>query len=380
MKRLITFFIVLFCAKLVIGFTFFNSKKGIKEETVEYTHKLLPNATLEINNNNGTILVEGWDKDTIHVKAIKKATEGKFDNLTIDAKLTDNLAQITTHDKENDSRSTTNSFSFSLFSFNFTSNSMSSTVDYTVQVPKQTNLKVIKTKNGSITIKEVESAADIYTGNGSIKATTIKKDLLANVGNGSIKCSDIGGSAKVDTGNGTVTVKNVAQLAAQTGNGDIKIFDCAGPLNAQTGRGNLTATNIKGPTSIDVSNGNITMDKVSGPLSIKTNRGSVTVNKIDGPTCVKNSNGDIMFTQTVPADRIELKTARGNIELHVAKETKALLSAQTVTGTIQFKVPQSPIFYLRQDTHAIEASMGAPSIQEPKISLQTTTGSIKIIT
>jgi len=50
------------------------------------TYHLKPDGTLELNNINGTVRIEGWDKDEVEVRAVKNHhdKESKLDLVSID--------------------------------------------------------------------------------------------------------------------------------------------------------------------------------------------------------------------------------------------------------------------------------------------------------
>lgn len=375
-KHIGTIIVIVLGAQALIGFTFFNGKKAIKEETVEYTHTLVPGSTIEISNRLGDISISGWDKEIIYVKAIKKAPQDELASIKIDTYFANDHARIVTLGKTAQSTR----YSFSFFSFSISKDTTSTQVDYSVKVPYNCLLKFIDTKNGDITIKDIENSVSASTALGTIKAENIKKELSLKTDNGNIECNAVSGAAAIDTACGTVSVKNaLSALTVHTSNGDVKVTTNRGPLTIETVRGNVTASGIENAVSITTQNGDIDLEQTQGPLIISAVQGNIKVQKIDGPSSISTTNGDITLTQQnlSHTKKIDLKTVRGSIQLTLPKAAQAHIKAKAVSGTVHL-TPLDKTLFKEKSSHEIEAFIGGKEIQEPKIVLQATSGSITI--
>ncbi len=375
-KHILTIVLLILGTKILIGFTFFNGKKVIKEEIVEYTHTLIPGSTVEISNRLGDISISGWNKDTIYVKAIKKAPQDELAGIKIETYFTDKQARIVTLGKSSESTR----YSISFFSFNFSKETTSTQVDYIVKVPYDALLKSIATKNGDIIIKDIDNVVNATTALGTIKAENIKKELSLKSQNGDITCTTVGGPVVIETARGAVSVKDaLLSLTIHTSNGDVKVVHSKGPLTVGTALGSITGSDIENATFLTTKNGNIELEHRHGPLTVSTVRGNVKVHKLDGPSTISATNGDVSLTQQSLSNtkKIDIQTVRGSIKLTLPKTAQASLQAKALSGTVKLTHFDTALFK-EKSSREIEAFIGGKEIQEPKIVLQTTNGSITV--
>jgi hypothetical protein len=140
---------------------------GVTREFAQ-TYHLKPDGTLELNNINGTVRIEGWDKDEVEVRAVKTSPDkdSKLDLVSIDVSSTpDNLSISTRYPSEE---------------------GVEVAVEYTVHVPRRTLLKHINTVNGTLRVKDMDSVGDLHTVNGNIEVYESSGDLHARTTNGNV--------------------------------------------------------------------------------------------------------------------------------------------------------------------------------------------------
>ena len=140
---------------------------GVTREFAQ-TYHLKPDGTLELSNINGTVRIEGWDKDEVEVRAVKTTPdkESKLDLVSIDVNSTpDNLSISTRYPQEE---------------------GVEVAVEYTVHVPRRTLLKHINTVNGTLRVKDLDSLGDLHTVNGNIEVYESSGELHARTTNGNV--------------------------------------------------------------------------------------------------------------------------------------------------------------------------------------------------
>jgi hypothetical protein len=181
---------------------------GVTREFAQ-TYHLKPDGTLELNNINGTVRIEGWDKDEVEVRAVKTSPDkdSKLDLVSIDVNSTpDNLSISTRYPSEE---------------------GVEVAVEYTVHVPRRTLLKHINTVNGTLRVKDMDSVGDLRTVNGNIEVYESSGNLHARTTNGNVYVelvhpTDMHG-AMAETTNGSVLLaipaNSQADLEARCMNG-----------------------------------------------------------------------------------------------------------------------------------------------------------------
>lgn len=191
------------------------------EETFDQTLAFAPGDLLELDNTNGNIYIEVWDRDEIHILATKKVkvgnsgkAEAAMQDLIIEVEPSSGGIRVDTiYPRKKDS----------WFS------SMSMSVRYEIKLPSSADLDVTTT-NGNIKVGGVTGDLDIGTTNGNVSVSDAGGRLNAHTTNGSISAELTEISTEEDmifrTTNGGITLSipsdTQASLTARTTNGSIR--------------------------------------------------------------------------------------------------------------------------------------------------------------
>ncbi|MGB6596583.1 MAG: DUF4097 family beta strand repeat-containing protein [Candidatus Acidiferrum sp.] len=172
-------------------------------------YPLQPGGSFELQNVNGPVEVQGWDRNEIEIDAIKIAKEKGSDlnrvSIEVDAKPND--VSVVTRYPQNEG--------------------VEVAVEYTVRVPHGARLEHIGTVNGTVKVAGVDSVEDLHTVNGNIEVY------------------EGGGSVHARTTNGNVHLElshflGEKGMAAETTNGSVLL---AVPQDTQA---NLEARSLNG--------------------------------------------------------------------------------------------------------------------------------------
>jgi DUF4097 and DUF4098 domain-containing protein YvlB len=173
------------------------------------TYPLEPGGCFELQNVNGPVEVQGWDKNEVEIDAVKVAKENESDidrvSIEIDAQPYD--VSVTTRYPQDEG--------------------VEVAVFYTVHVPHGAHVEHLTTINGTLKVAGVEWLADLHTVNGNIEVY------------------EGGGGVHAHTTNGNVHLELLHSLddkgmAAETTNGSVLL---AVPQNVQA---NLEARSMNG--------------------------------------------------------------------------------------------------------------------------------------
>lgn len=122
------------------------------------------------------------------------------------------------------------------------------TVAYKITVPRGAELDV-ESKNGPVSMKEVDGRVTAHATNGPISLRNIKGDVEAITTNGPISVTGRGGNVKAIATNGPVSVK----LEGESWGGTLEARTSNGPLSVKVPRGYATGvvidTDGHGPVS-----------------------------------------------------------------------------------------------------------------------------------
>src|SRR5256886_5478063 len=133
------------------------------------SYPLQPGGSLELQNVNGTVDVEGWDRNEIEVHAVKTAKhkESDLERVSIEVDARPDAVSIATHYPQNEG--------------------VEVAVDYTIHVPHGTRVEHIGTVNGTLRIAGVDSVEDLHTVNGNIEVFESGGSVHAHTINGNVR-------------------------------------------------------------------------------------------------------------------------------------------------------------------------------------------------
>jgi hypothetical protein len=133
------------------------------------TYPLQPGGTFELQNVNGTVEVEAWDRDEIEVRAVKtaKERESDLDRVSIEVDAKPNAVSVNTRYPQNEG--------------------VEVAVEYTVHVPHGAIVEHLGTVNGTLRISGVEHVQELRTVNGNIEVYEGGGSVHAHVTNGNVR-------------------------------------------------------------------------------------------------------------------------------------------------------------------------------------------------
>jgi DUF4097 and DUF4098 domain-containing protein YvlB len=154
------------------------------------TYPLQPGGSFELQNVNGTVDVQGWDRDEIEVHAVKTAKhkESDLELVSIDVDAKPESVSVTTRYPQNEG--------------------VEVAVEYTVHVPHFAHVEHLGTVNGTLRVSGVEAVEDLRTVNGNIEVYEGGGSVHAHSTNGNVhlelqRVQDKNG-AVAETTNGSV--------------------------------------------------------------------------------------------------------------------------------------------------------------------------------
>lgn len=226
------------------------------EDTVEQTFELSGKGQLVIDNVNGDIAIEAWQQNTVKVTAnITASNQKSRDRIDIIMKQNGDRITVETDYLEQDG--------------DWGRNSNGGSVNYTVMVPVNLDLRNIELVNGSLTVSNVAGELNADVVNGSVEATGLASNVEVDSVNGGVELT-FADNAKnieieVETVNGGIRLyvpENFgANVEASTGNGAIKTdFGLAGT------KGKYYGNDLEG--SFGDASSDIEVESVNGSIRI----------------------------------------------------------------------------------------------------------------
>ncbi|KPU63717.1 hypothetical protein EP1X_00480 [Thermococcus sp. EP1] len=218
-------------------------------EVVEREYKMGPGMKLKLGNINGYVKMEGYEGDTLKLRA-----EKKWGLLGAEPKIKIKKEGDTLIIKVKQKRS----FGVSIGE---------SAVNFELLIPKEVEVEVASV-NGSITVKNISKAGKIATVNGRIDVENVEARKISTV-NGTIKAlmTRISNDAGISTVNGSIEV-----YVPKNANVEVKASTVNGKINTDI-PGEISKTPIYGPKSfmgvLGEGRHKLKVSAVNGSITIK---------------------------------------------------------------------------------------------------------------
>ena len=178
---------------------------------VNQSYPLQPGGSFELQNVNGTIDVQGWDRNEVEIHAVKtaKLRESDLERVAIDVEAKPDAVSITTRYPQNEG--------------------VEVAVEYTIHVPHGAKLEHLGTVNGTLRVAGVDEVDELRTVNGNIEVYGADSTVHARTTNGNVRLE-------------LYRVRGVAGTLAETTNGSVVLAvpaDSQADLEARCLNGNF---------------------------------------------------------------------------------------------------------------------------------------------
>jgi len=254
----------------------------------EKTYALTGRPDLHVLTDDGSVVVETWDRKSVGVRVISNRWQINSHQVRVEEDQSGNridLRVLRPHHHFN-------------ISFGFSNTSLR----VELRIPREADVD-IKTGDGSVTVSPISGRVSLHTGDGSIRADGLHGDIRLSSGDGSITASEVDGKLEAHTGDGRVRIDGrFDQLDLSSGDGSITASARSGSRlgegwYVETGDGPV---NLRIPSNLDAEldahtgDGHIHLDlpvRVSGSLGHHTVRGDL--NKGGPPLKIRTGDGSI---------------------------------------------------------------------------------------
>lgn len=132
------------------------------------SYPLQAGGSFELQNVNGTVEVQGWDRDTVQIRAVKtaKSRESDLDLVSIDVEARSSAISVSTRYPQNEG--------------------VEVAVEYTVRVPHGARVEHVGTVNGTLRVSGIEAVEELRTVNGNIEVYDGGGSVHARTTNGNV--------------------------------------------------------------------------------------------------------------------------------------------------------------------------------------------------
>jgi hypothetical protein len=231
----------LFCGLLLVGAA---AQAVTLKDRFEQTVPLKPGSQVSLNNLNGGVTFEAWDRNEVHIEAEKQVRAGSdeqarklMSQIRIDVVPGPSGLRIDTHIPKREE----GGFLADLFN----GGGVSLGVTYKVQVPRHVALDVVNS-NGGLQVTGTLGNTHLKTTNGGLTVTEVSGDMRLESSNGSVTVARSAGSLKAETSNGGINAElrhlSGGALSLETSNGAVSVHlprDARFTIDAETSNGGV---------------------------------------------------------------------------------------------------------------------------------------------
>lgn len=248
------------------------------KETFQKSYPLQAGGELRVENRNGGITVEAWDRNEVRVEAIKQVKAGSAERarealqkIRIDVQPSAGAVRIATRLPKDQGDG--------FFDW-LTGNSINYSVTYKIKAPRQVAAELQST-NGGVRLVGTRGRADLQTTNGGVSVEKVEGNIRLRSTNGGLSVAEAAGTLDGATTNGGISVQ---------------LTEVDGDISLRTTNGGVTVRvpqDLRASVDIATSNGGIHSDlEVEG--GEKTRR-SLTgdINGGGGKLYVRSTNGGV---------------------------------------------------------------------------------------
>lgn len=223
------------------------------EEVIDQSFAVSTSAQVSLDNVNGDVSIEVWDRDEVRVHAIKRAsTPELLAELEVRIDASANGVDVGTHYPSGNLRGE------------------STSVDYTLTVPRQARIESVDLVNGNLRIVGVEGGVEAESVNGSIHAEGLAGEVGIETVNGALELeassSGLGDHVSLESVNGSLEIflPAAADVAvhAETVNGSIRT-----DLGIEVRKGRYIGSSMHG--TLGSGAGRLSIETVNGPISVR---------------------------------------------------------------------------------------------------------------
>jgi DUF4097 and DUF4098 domain-containing protein YvlB len=237
------------------------SSLPLRAATNEQFHEIVPlssGGSFLLENVNGSVQVEGWDRDEVEVSAIKSSDTDVRDleQVKIEVESVPGQVAVRTCYPNGEGAEVA--------------------VEYRVHVPYRVLLGSVETVNGSVVVKGVDGSGDLRSVNGNVEVLDSAGRFNAKTTNGNLhlelrRLVD-GGPMNIETVNGSVVLG-----LPSDGRANVKVLSMNGDLTSDlpvtSTAGNLAAHTFR--AKLGAGGGNISVRTVNGGVRLVLQRPGV---------------------------------------------------------------------------------------------------------
>ena len=252
-----------------------QSQTGEQVERFNQTFPLNQNGRVSLNNLNGSVIVETWNRNEARVEYVKTVDCDSPLPIKVMVEATSNYLRVETEYPKNENVMLNNDRkSGKSYSYGYGYHCRKADVDYKLTVPASARIDQIETVNGSVSLSNLTDYVKTSTVNGNVTARNVRGSLLMSAVNGTLNASfdsfDNVREVKLSMVNGAINLQLPqdadATVKADTVNGSIR-----NEFGLPVFKGEYVGRNLYG--KIGDGNVSVKLSGVNGSINLRKTAG-----------------------------------------------------------------------------------------------------------
>jgi Putative adhesin len=220
-------------------------------QTFLQTYPLTADGSFRLENINGSVRVEGWERDEVEVRAVKTSVSDPRDADRVKIEVCSQPGAVVVHTRYPQGTG------------------VEVAVEYVVHVPYRALLGSVETVNGSVVVRGVEGGGDLRSVNGDVQVFDSSGRFSAKTTNGNLRLQlrqlVDGDPMNFETVNGSVVLGLPSNAHA-----DLKILSMNGEFSSE-----LPVTSTMGSPAARAFRARLGSGSGGGQISVRTVNGTI---------------------------------------------------------------------------------------------------------
>lgn len=299
--KFVIFFIFLLNSAIICERTTAQEKRetSVSRQGVLRAERKVENGySISVRNAFGHITITGWERDTVEASAVND-----FDQQPVKARIIEDTG---------DGRKVL------IVVIPQVEYSGKGVVSLFVKVPRSAELQPVRTKNGAVTVSNIEGRFSIETIAGDVKV------------NGT-------GSIEIQTKSGNIIAENVkGSFNAKSDKSSVDIKNIGGRVDLIIGNSTVLARNIDGDVSImSIDSPQMNLQCIKGHVEIDDTSSLISLAAIEDDIYVTSSTGEVRFSGEIKGNkRYRLKTLSGVVSMSIPESSVFFAAIRTYKGEV----------------------------------------------
>ena len=246
----------------------------------EHRFELPPDVGLLIDNDRGSVSVQGWDESDLKVQVTKRVYRHSEEKA---AEIAGEIRVRFDTPGEGPAR----------FALDKPSETSQTQTDLEVWIPRKTPL-TLSNRRGPIRVSGIEAAVGLATANDSIEVEDIQGNLKVSGRRGPVRIERVQGDVEARNRYGSLIIKEVrGSLIGETRNDSLLVENVSGTARLVNRQSRIQANDLGSDLTIEATHTEVSAENLGATVFIETSYRPIFVKGVDGRLTIEAHSSEI---------------------------------------------------------------------------------------